>query len=218
MTFAVGGLAGWRSWIGPAGASGCVAAAAAGLAGRVGGLFGYHALYFVALRLAPPAEAGLLNYLWPLLIVLLFVAAPRRAAGAPITSSARCLGLVGTVLLLGGNAQRFARRHIPGLCRRVRRGFRVGRLFGDVAQAQVGADRRGGRLLPGHRAAGDAGSSDGRGHGVARNRDAMAGGRSAWHRPGRRRVLHLGYRNEARRYPRAGRGVLRDAAAFDRDF
>ena len=36
----------------------------------VGGLFGYHALYFAALRWAPPAEAGLLNYFWPLLIVL----------------------------------------------------------------------------------------------------------------------------------------------------
>ncbi|MFN4058639.1 MAG: DMT family transporter [Roseinatronobacter sp.] len=35
------------------------------------GLFGYHALYFAALRLAPPVEAGLINYLWPLLIVLL---------------------------------------------------------------------------------------------------------------------------------------------------
>lgn len=34
------------------------------------GLFGYHALYFAALRLAPPAEASLVNYLWPLLIVL----------------------------------------------------------------------------------------------------------------------------------------------------
>src|SRR5579871_5642276 len=36
----------------------------------VGGLFGYHALYFAALRLAPPAEASLVAYLWPLLIVL----------------------------------------------------------------------------------------------------------------------------------------------------
>src|SRR5262245_1485933 len=27
----------------------------------IGGLFGYHALYFLALRFAPPAEAGLLN-------------------------------------------------------------------------------------------------------------------------------------------------------------
>ncbi|UTH43849.1 aromatic amino acid exporter YddG [Loktanella salsilacus] len=35
------------------------------------GLFGYHALYFSALRLAPPAEAGLIAYLWPLLIVLM---------------------------------------------------------------------------------------------------------------------------------------------------
>jgi drug/metabolite transporter (DMT)-like permease len=34
------------------------------------GLFGYHFLYFSALRTAPPAEAGLIAYLWPLLIVL----------------------------------------------------------------------------------------------------------------------------------------------------
>lgn len=34
------------------------------------GLFGYHFFYFSALRLAPPAEAGLIAYLWPLLIVL----------------------------------------------------------------------------------------------------------------------------------------------------
>lgn len=33
-------------------------------------LFGYHALYFSALRLAPPAEASLIAYLWPLFIVL----------------------------------------------------------------------------------------------------------------------------------------------------
>lgn len=35
------------------------------------GLFGYHFFYFTALRLAPAAEAGLIAYLWPLLIVLL---------------------------------------------------------------------------------------------------------------------------------------------------
>jgi drug/metabolite transporter (DMT)-like permease len=56
----------------------------------VGGLFGYHALYFAALKLAPAAEANLVNYLWPLLIVL-FAAllpgerlAPRHVAGALI--------------------------------------------------------------------------------------------------------------------------------------
>ncbi len=36
----------------------------------VGGLFGYHFFYFTALRLAPAAEASLIAYLWPLLIVL----------------------------------------------------------------------------------------------------------------------------------------------------
>lgn len=37
----------------------------------VGGLFGYHFLYFVAQQNAPSAEAGLISYLWPLLIVLM---------------------------------------------------------------------------------------------------------------------------------------------------
>jgi len=42
----------------------------ASLALGVYGLFGYHALYFAALRLAPPAEAHLVNSLWALFIVL----------------------------------------------------------------------------------------------------------------------------------------------------
>jgi drug/metabolite transporter (DMT)-like permease len=35
------------------------------------GLFGYHFLLFIALRQAPAVEANLVNYLWPLLIVVL---------------------------------------------------------------------------------------------------------------------------------------------------
>jgi len=42
----------------------------------VAGLFGYHAAYFTALRNAPPVEAGLIAYLWPLLIVLLSALLP----------------------------------------------------------------------------------------------------------------------------------------------
>ncbi|MET0710020.1 MAG: EamA family transporter [Tardiphaga sp.] len=68
----------------------------------VGGLFGYHALYFVALRLAPPAEAGLLNYLWPLLIVLLSSLLPGERLRAHHIVGALC-GFAGTVLLLAGN-------------------------------------------------------------------------------------------------------------------
>jgi len=41
------------------------------LALGVYGLFGYHFLLFIALRLAPPVEANLVNYLWPLFIVVL---------------------------------------------------------------------------------------------------------------------------------------------------
>lgn len=37
----------------------------------VAGIFGYHCLLFTAFRTAPALEANLLNYLWPLLIVVL---------------------------------------------------------------------------------------------------------------------------------------------------
>jgi len=58
------------------------------------GIFLYHALYFTALTLAPAAQANLINYLWPLLIVLLAAATgsglhARHVAGA-------LLGLAGT--------------------------------------------------------------------------------------------------------------------------
>jgi drug/metabolite transporter (DMT)-like permease len=42
----------------------------ASLALGVAGLFGYHALYFAALKLAPPAEASLIASLWALFTVL----------------------------------------------------------------------------------------------------------------------------------------------------
>ncbi|MES2911026.1 MAG: DMT family transporter [Pseudomonadota bacterium] len=41
------------------------------LALGVYGLFGFHFLLFIALRLAPPVEANLVNYLWPLFMVVL---------------------------------------------------------------------------------------------------------------------------------------------------
>ena len=64
------------------------------------GLFAYHALYFVALRLAPAAEANLINYLWPLLIVLLSAFAPGggHLRGAQVAGA--LMGLAGTALLI----------------------------------------------------------------------------------------------------------------------
>ena len=80
----------------------------------VGGLFGYHALYFLALRFAPPAEAGLLNYLWPLLIVLFSSLLPgERLATHHIIGA--LLGLAGTALLFAGNGASFAPGQMPGL-------------------------------------------------------------------------------------------------------
>src|SRR6202042_1567355 len=70
MTFAIGALVGFLTWIGRPAAVGALRQQPIAWIVGVGGLFGYHALYFLALRFAPPAEAGLLNYLWPLLIVL----------------------------------------------------------------------------------------------------------------------------------------------------
>ena len=46
------------------------------LALGVYGLFGFHFLLFMALRYAPPVEANLVNYLWPLLMVVLAPAHP----------------------------------------------------------------------------------------------------------------------------------------------
>lgn len=47
----------------------------------VGGLFGYHFFYFTALRNAPAVEAGLIAYLWPLLIVLFSALLPTEKLG-----------------------------------------------------------------------------------------------------------------------------------------
>ncbi|RBP15617.1 EamA domain-containing membrane protein RarD [Roseiarcus fermentans] len=75
LTFAVGGLGGLVY----AAARGKLSALAQPWpvwAVGIGGLFGYHALYFAALRRAPPADASLIAYLWPLLIVLFSAALP----------------------------------------------------------------------------------------------------------------------------------------------
>ena len=118
MTFAIGALVGFLTFIGRPQALRALRALRhppAAWAVGVGGLFGYHALYFLALRFAPPAEAGLLNYLWPLLIVLFSSLLPGERL-APHHIIGAVLGLAGTVLLFAGNgAGHFAPGEIPGL-------------------------------------------------------------------------------------------------------
>jgi drug/metabolite transporter (DMT)-like permease len=101
MTFAIGGLLilaitalrGRLSRIRPTPAS---------FALGLYGLFGDMALYYAAIKTAPPAEANLIHYLWPLLIVLFATLLPggrlepRHLIGALI-------GLSATGLLVSGN-------------------------------------------------------------------------------------------------------------------
>jgi drug/metabolite transporter (DMT)-like permease len=68
------------------------------------GLFGYHALYFLALKLAPPLEASLINYLWPLLIVLFSALLPGERLRWFHIAGAGC-GLAGTVILIAGKGE-----------------------------------------------------------------------------------------------------------------
>ncbi|MGJ5023059.1 aromatic amino acid exporter YddG [Bradyrhizobium oligotrophicum] len=114
MTFAIGGAVGLASLIRRAAGLEVLRQSVAAWVVGVGGLFGYHALYFLALRFAPPAEAGLLNYLWPLLIVLFsaFLPGERLAVHHVIGAG---IGLVGTALLLLGNGASFAASQLPGL-------------------------------------------------------------------------------------------------------
>ncbi|MGE0339164.1 MAG: DMT family transporter [Xanthobacteraceae bacterium] len=101
ITFAIGGSIGVASWVvRPGGARSLHQPLKVWLLG-VGGLFGYHALYFAALRLAPPAEAQLFNYLWPLLIVLFSAFLPNEKLKIHHIAGV-LLGLAGTLVLIAG--------------------------------------------------------------------------------------------------------------------
>ncbi|ATJ82527.1 DMT family transporter [Halomonas beimenensis] len=73
----------------------------AGWALGIGGLFGYHLCYFIAQQNAPPANAGLISYLWPLLIVILagLVLPGERLRGVHLLGGA--CGFLGAGLLVG---------------------------------------------------------------------------------------------------------------------
>ncbi len=106
------------------------------------GLFGYHALYFSALRLAPAAEAGLIAYLWPLLIVLFSGLLPGEVLRRGHIIGA-LMGFAGAALIITGGGAGFSAQHLPGyglavLCALTWSGYSVlSRRFGDVPTASV---------------------------------------------------------------------------------
>ena len=106
MTFALGGGLGAMSWLfRPHGINALRQPATVWLLGIVG-LFGYHFAYFTALRNAPPVEAGLIAYLWPLLIVIFSALLPgERLRSFHVVGA--LLGLAGAALIVtqGGQVQ-----------------------------------------------------------------------------------------------------------------
>ena len=75
------------------------------LALGVYGLFAYHFLLFIALRHAPPVEANLVNYLWPLFIVVLApVVLPGVALRVPHVVAA-LLGFGGAAIAIVGGRE-----------------------------------------------------------------------------------------------------------------
>ncbi|MGE0073112.1 MAG: DMT family transporter [Thiomonas sp.] len=95
LALIAGSMLTWRHWqqwrVSPA-----------ALALGVYGLFGFHFLLFVALRSAPPVQANLVNYLWPLFIVVL---APLLLAGLRLRTVhvvAAVLGFCGAALAIVG--------------------------------------------------------------------------------------------------------------------
>jgi drug/metabolite transporter (DMT)-like permease len=98
------GLTYWRDWRVPWKT----------LAVGVYGIFGYHFLLFMAFRHAPAVEANLLNYLWPLLIVLL---SPVFLQGYALQTHhilGACLGLVGACLIISGGGLSPDLQSLPG--------------------------------------------------------------------------------------------------------
>lgn len=106
------------------------------------GLFGYHALYFSALRLAPAAQAGLIAYLWPLLIVVFSGLLPGEQLRRGHIIGA-VMGFAGAALIISGGGAGFEGQYLAGyglalLCALTWSGYSVlSRRVGDAPTASV---------------------------------------------------------------------------------
>lgn len=103
MTFFIGSMLGITSWLWRPEARKHLRQPAKVWALGIAGLFGYHFLYFTALRNAPAVEASLIAYLWPLLIVTGSALMPKTAQIGRLAwyhIAGALLGLAGTGLII----------------------------------------------------------------------------------------------------------------------
>jgi drug/metabolite transporter (DMT)-like permease len=110
----LGGL--YLAWF-PAARRGLGALSGRALALGVAGLFGYHFLYFLALQTAPAVEASLVNYLWPVLIVLFSALLPARRGGQRLTAwhlTGAALAFCGAALAITGGGGLAFSGHVLG--------------------------------------------------------------------------------------------------------
>ena len=113
MTFTIGGVVG-LIWTAAGGGLGRLKSVSWKVyAFGTAGLFGYHLFYFTALRLAPPAEAGLIAYLWPLLIVLFSGLLPGERLGVGHVAGA-VIAFAGAALLIADGVNAPTAAALPG--------------------------------------------------------------------------------------------------------
>ncbi len=177
-------------------------------------LFGYHFLYFSALRMAPAAEAGLIAYLWPLFIVLLSGLLPGETL-TRLHIVGALLAFAGAALIVMRGAGGMTPEALPGLglaflCAVTWAVYSVlSRRLGDVPTASVAVFCLATAVLS-------------LGAHVLLEETVwpsfgpwLAFGPCPGNRTGRDRVLHMGCRDEKGRYPASGRRILRRASAVD---
>jgi drug/metabolite transporter (DMT)-like permease len=106
------------------------------------GLFGYHAIYFLALKTAPVVDASLIAYLWPLLIVLFSAMLPGERLRWYHVAGA-LMGFSGAILIVAGRGISFDTLSLgyfaAAACALIWSGYSVlNRRFSGVATDVVG--------------------------------------------------------------------------------